>query len=66
MLEASLKITLFFNKQTYILGQLSTFAPNTLSNLAFQSFDFERTWWSLFQKSVVRTKFDTYVFFNKL
>jgi hypothetical protein len=38
MLEASLKITLFFNKQTYILGQLSTFSPNTLNYLAFQSF----------------------------
>jgi hypothetical protein len=66
MLEASLKITLFFNKQTYILGQLSKFAPNTLNNLAFQSFDFERTWWRLFQKRVVRTKFDIYVFINKL
>ena len=43
MLEASLKITLFFNKQTYILGQLLTFSPNTLNYLAFQSFDFERT-----------------------
>jgi hypothetical protein len=42
MLEASLKITQFFNKQTYILGQLSTFSPNTLNYLAFQSFDFER------------------------
>ena len=30
--------------------------------LVFQSFDFERTWWSLFQKSVVRTWFDIYVF----
>ena len=24
--------------------------------------DFERTWWWLFQKRVVRTKFDSYVF----
>jgi hypothetical protein len=30
--------------------------------LAFQSFDFDRTWWRLFQKRVVRTKFDIYVF----
>jgi hypothetical protein len=30
--------------------------------LAFQSFDFVRTWWRLFQKRVVRTKFDIYVF----
>jgi len=29
--------------------------------LAFQSFDFERTWWMLFQKRVVHTKFDMYV-----
>jgi hypothetical protein len=30
--------------------------------LAFQSFDFERTWWSLLQKCIMRTKFDIYVF----
>jgi hypothetical protein len=30
--------------------------------LAFQSFDFVRTWWRLFQKRVVHTKFDIYVF----
>ena len=29
--------------------------------MAFQSFDFERTWWRLFQKRVVCTKFDIYV-----
>jgi len=34
--------------------------------LAFQSFDFERTWWRLFQKRVVRTKFDIFVFTNIL
>jgi len=28
----------------------------------FRSFDFERTWWRLFKKRVVRTKFDIYVF----
>ena len=33
-------------------------APKTLNYLAFQSFDFERTWWRLFQKGVVCTKFD--------
>jgi hypothetical protein len=27
----------------------------------FQPFDFERIWWRLFQKRVVRTKFDIYV-----
>ena len=38
-------------------------APKTLNYLAFQSFDFERTWWRLFQKRVVRTKFDIYLFY---
>jgi hypothetical protein len=32
--------------------------------LAFQSFDFERTRWRLFQKRVVCTKFDIYFFFH--
>ena len=39
-------------------------APKTLNYLAFQSFDFERTWWRLIQTRVVRTKFDIYVFIN--
>jgi len=26
-----------------------------LNYLAFQSFDFERTWWRLFQKHIVHT-----------
>ena len=30
--------------------------------LAFQPFNFERTWCSLFQKCIVHTKFDIYVF----
>jgi hypothetical protein len=29
--------------------------------LTLQSLDLERTWWQLFQKCVVRTKFDIYV-----
>jgi hypothetical protein len=37
-------------------------APKTFDYLAFQSFDVERTWWRLFQKRVVRTKFDIYLF----
>ena len=37
-------------------------APKALNDLAFQSFDFERTWWRLLWKRVVRTKFDIYVF----
>ena len=32
-----------------------------LNYLSFQSFDFESTWWWLFQKRVVRTEFDIYV-----
>ena len=37
-------------------------APKNLNYLAFKSFDFERTRWRLFQKRVVRTKFDIYIF----
>ena len=33
-----------------------------LNYFAFQPFDFERTWWRLFQKRVVCTKLDIYVF----
>jgi hypothetical protein len=32
-----------------------------ISYLAFQSFDYQFTWWKLFQKRVVRTKLDIYV-----
>jgi hypothetical protein len=34
-----------------------------LNYLTFEYFVFERTWWSLFGKCVVRTKFDIYVFY---
>ena len=37
-------------------------APKTLNCLSFQIFDFGHTWWRLFQKRVVRTKCDIYVF----
>ena len=40
-------------------------ALKTLIYMSFQSSDFERTWWRLFQKRVVRTKFDIYVFITK-
>ena len=33
-----------------------------LNYLVFQSFDFELTWWMQFQKRVVRTKLDIYLF----
>ena len=39
-------------------------APKTLNYLASQSFDFEPTLWWLFQKRVVRTKSDNYVFIS--
>jgi hypothetical protein len=39
-------------------------ALNTLNYLAFQSSDFECTWWRLFQKRVVCNKFDIYVIVN--
>jgi len=37
-------------------------ASKTLNFLVFQSFDFVRTWLRLFQKRVMCTKFDNYVF----
>ena len=37
-------------------------APKTLNYLAFQSFDFKRTWLNVIQIRVVRNKFDIYVF----
>jgi hypothetical protein len=37
-------------------------APKIFNYMAFQSFDFERTWWRLFQKYVVGIKFDIYFF----
>jgi hypothetical protein len=39
-------------------------SQNFLHYLAFQPFDFERTWWRLFQKRVVRTR--TNFFLNVL
>jgi hypothetical protein len=41
-------------------------ASKTLSYLAIHSFDFEHTWWMLFQKDVTHTKLDTYVFIQIL
>ena len=38
------------------------FAPKTLNYFAFHLFDFERTWWMLFQKRIVRIKLDIYGF----
>ena len=47
--------TMIFNTNNWII------APKTLNYLAFQFFDFEHTWWRLFQKHVVCTNFDFYV-----
>jgi hypothetical protein len=38
-----------------------TYCVINFKYLGFQSFDFERTRWRLFQKRVVRAKFDIYV-----
>jgi hypothetical protein len=38
------------------------YLQKTLSCVAFQSFDFARTWWSLVNKRVLYTEFDIYVF----
>ena len=49
----------------YLLSTLTCccfIAPRTLNCLVFQSSDFERIWWWLFQKRVVRTEFDICVF----
>jgi hypothetical protein len=45
------------------LRHLIYMAPKTLFCLTFQSFDCERTWWLLFQKCVVCTKLNSYVFY---
>jgi hypothetical protein len=42
-------------------GIITYTTPKTLNYLAFHSFDFECIWWRLFQKCIVRTKFDIYV-----
>jgi len=47
------------------LGPLVYLLPKRFKLLDFQPFDFERTWWRLFQKRVVHTKFDMYVFIFK-
>ena len=39
---------------------------SALNYLTFQSFDFEFTWWKLFQKSVGRTKFYICVFITTI
>ena len=45
---------------------LGFIAPKTLINLAFQFFECGSTWWRLFLKHVLHTKFDVYVSFTKI
>jgi hypothetical protein len=40
-------------------------APKTLNDLDFQSFDFEHTWWRLFQRCVVCIEFDIFLPFYR-
>ena len=49
-----------------ILFTLYFIAPKTLNHLAFQSFEFERTWCMLFQELVVRTNLNIYFFITYL
>ena len=48
----------------FCLDPLVLLLPKRLIILVFQSFYFERTWWWLFQKRVVRTNFDIYGFIS--
>ena len=41
---------------------IGSYIFNLARYLAFQSLDYECTWWKLFQKRVVCTKFDIYVY----
>jgi hypothetical protein len=44
----------------------SAFPKINITNCqTFKYFDFERNWWRSFQKRVVRTKFDIYVFISR-
>jgi hypothetical protein len=41
-------------------------SQNFLNYLVFQPFDFERTWWRLYQARLVRTKLDIYFFIETM
>jgi hypothetical protein len=45
-------------KSAILFRPFDCIAHKTLNYFAFQSFDFESTWWLLFQKHVLRTKLD--------
>ena len=48
-----------------VVRQLVCLLPNFLKLFGFPTFPFERTRWKLFQKRVVLTKFDIYVFIKE-
>jgi hypothetical protein len=52
----------FFITFMFLFRHFGFIAPKTLNYLTF---DFERTWWRLFQKRAVRTLFDIYLFVLK-
>ena len=59
-----LKTTVLLPRDRVILagfGPMVFLLPKFLHYLAFKSFDYERSWWQLFQKHVVRIKLDVYV-----
>jgi hypothetical protein len=45
-----------------ILCSMGDLLPKLLNYFVFQHFDFERTWWRLYQKLVLCSKFDIYAF----
>jgi hypothetical protein len=48
------------------MADWSAFPKINITNCqTFKYFDLERTWWRSFQKRVVRTKFDIYVFISR-
>jgi len=55
-----------FVKHLKLKKSLVLLVPNLEIILSFQSLDFECTWWRLFQKHIVHTKFDIYVFIKLL
>jgi hypothetical protein len=54
----------FCNKLSSRNWHFCFIVSKTLNYLAFQSFDFELTWWRFFQKDVVRTNCDFYVLYS--
>ena len=55
----------FLSPTPICFEQIVFISDITLNYLAFPSFDFERTCWRVFQKRLVCTKLDIYVFISK-